>query len=124
MARNTSVAAYQSITENGLLSRRRWEVYEVLYRFGPLTQLELAKAHFQHTQARNVQPRISELAALGVVEHVGFKVDEVTQQKNMLWDVNDQLPVKPMKKKSSRARILELENEVRELKLKLKGELL
>jgi hypothetical protein len=114
--RQTSIDAYNAIKENGLLSDRRFEVYDVLYQHGPLTQLQLASIYFPKTQPRNVQPRVSELVALGVVCWVGNTLDTSTHQTNMLWDVTDKLPLVPMKSETRAHKILRLESENAELR--------
>ena len=123
MIRSTSIEAYRTIQENGLLSKRRWEVYDILYQHGPLTQLELAEHYFPGTQPRNVQPRVSELEDLQVVSCVGHKIDARTKMANMLWDVTDNLPIKPEKKKSKDKIIAELRAEIADLHRRLRGEL-
>ena len=40
MARKTSIEAYNVIKASGKLGVRAFQVYQVLYNFGPLTQAE------------------------------------------------------------------------------------
>ena len=123
MVRQTSLHAYNQIRDNGLLSKRRWEVYDVLFHNGPLTHLELAERYVPGTQPRNVQPRVSELENLKVVVCVGHKVDDRTKMVNMLWDVTDCIPAIPEKKKSKNQIITELRAEIADLRRRWRGEL-
>lgn len=81
MIRNTSVDAYITIKNNGLLSAKRWIVYHILFEHGPLTGME-------------VRARLNELRALSVAEEQGVRVCSVTGMRVILWDVTQRLPVK------------------------------
>jgi len=113
--RRTSVEIYNRIKDDGLLGRLQFQVYDALYNFGPLTQNELHQHHFKHTQPRNIQPRVSELESFGVVSCVGERKCEITGNICMIWDVNENLPIKPEKKKSKDQLIRELRLEVQRL---------
>jgi hypothetical protein len=93
--RKTSIEAYKQITASGLLSRRRMEVYEILFHHGPLTAhgvVEFARSFAPSANQTSFNARLSELKRLGVVQEVGYKDDVVSGHKCILWDVNDQLP--------------------------------
>lgn len=110
MVRETSVEAYRTIKENGLLSRRRWEAYEALFDCGPATATEV----FNHMTpkgksmvASNVRARLGELRDMGCVKEVGEKVESSTGATVILWDVTRGLPAKyekPKKKKCPHCR--------------------
>lgn len=95
MVRRTSIDAYREIERNGLLSRRRWEVYEILYHHGPLTANGVANffpaTHNAH--GSNVHARINELIEHGCVCELGKK-EETTGMLNYVYDVTDDLPRK------------------------------
>lgn len=86
--RNTSIDSYIQIKNNSLLSEKRFQVYDLLYRHGPATAGEL----FQIIQKNTINSRLSELQALGVVSQVGDKVCNFTGKLSTLWDVTSDLP--------------------------------
>jgi hypothetical protein len=92
--RKTSLEAYATIRDNGLLSKRRFEVYEYLYQYGPLTIADLCARFQKHHYNGSFAGRISELAEMGVIEAVGEKVNDYSGMKAILWDVTDALPRK------------------------------
>lgn len=101
MIRQTSINAYLEIKEKGLLSKRRWQVYEVLYQHGPLTGREVNKilATARGNNSSTFIGRLSELRDLGIVYECGEKFDSETNQTVLLWDVTDKLPIKLEKQK-------------------------
>ena len=125
MPRDTSIEAYQRITENGLLSFRRMQVYEYLFQHGPCTarQITLALRESEAFKGKDVTDsgfhgRLSELRDRGVVSEVGR-----TEGENgvvILWDVTSKLPEEPPEKVSEKKRmeseIVDLRSEIRELR--------
>jgi Fe2+ or Zn2+ uptake regulation protein len=102
MKRKTSIEAYTRIKENGLLSKRRWEVYEILYHNGPLTAHEvvaIARRTYPHANQTSFNARLTELEEVGVAETCGEKINPVSGFHNKLWDVNDKIPLKFEKEK-------------------------
>ena len=103
MIRKTSIEAYHTIKENGLLSEKRQRVYEILFNHGPLIGAEVAeiyKRKFGRTAAsETIRNRLTELRNAGVVSEVGRSIDSNTAMKVILWDVTDKLPIKPGKTK-------------------------
>lgn len=94
MTRRTSIDAYNTIKSNGLLSKRKWEVYTCLYEHGPLTQREatdLLKA-----EGSSITPRFAELERLGVIAGVGQKISSTGMTVD-LYDVTDRIPFKAEK---------------------------
>lgn len=108
VTRTTSAAAYKTIRDNGLLSRRRWQVYKILYKFGPLTGNEIAvifkKNFMPATRVQNqlsMTTRLAELRELGAVREIGKRICSVSGMTVILWDVTDCLPSKKDRKKES-----------------------
>lgn len=107
MARQTSVDAYKEIRDNGLLSERRWQVYDVLFHYGPLTGNEALKIlvacyKIFAGNAPSIISRLGELRAMGVVMETKQRACTVTGMTVIEWDVTDKLPVKfdkPVKEK-------------------------
>jgi hypothetical protein len=99
MVRETSIAAYNAIKDNGLLSGRRFEVYEFLFQHGPCTGNELlAKMKLEidrfNGNAPNVVTRLGELRDFGVVRELGTRKCNITGMTVTVWDVTDKLPTK------------------------------
>ena len=69
MIRQTSIEAYHKIRKDGLLSMRRWETYDALYRCGPKTAAELAclmPGYKSQSVGANVHARLCELREMGI----------------------------------------------------------
>lgn len=95
--RLTSINAYNRIKDEGLLSQRRLEVYQILYQHGPLTANEIvrkAKESHPNVNQTGFNARLSELKRMKVVAEVGDRHDEVSGHRCLLWDVTDGLPSK------------------------------
>lgn len=107
MIRDTSIEAYNTIKANGLLSERRFEVYEALYFFGPMTQTQVS-ARIKHALAHSITPRFAELKHMGVIIEVGEVICETTGMNVILWDVTKNLPT-PLDKKRPK---IEIEKEL------------
>lgn len=95
--RQTSIDCYNEIKANGLLSKRRMEVYEILFHHGQLTANEIvrvSKAEYPNTNPSSFHARLSELKRYGVIIEVGEKRDEVSGNNCYIWDLTDNLPSK------------------------------
>jgi hypothetical protein len=117
--RRTSIDAYRTIRDNGLLSARRWEAYDILYRYGPMTSNEIferAKLHGNPNYRHNTNARMTELRDRGVAVEVGTKKCSVTGHNVILWDVTEALPRKPTRSVSVRPSKKELRDAANELR--------
>lgn len=96
MTRQTSIDAYNTIKNNGLLSERRWQVYDALYKYGPCTCSELFK--FMKIQNHGANPaihvRLRELERAGCITEIGTRLCAITGMTVIDWDVTSDLPVK------------------------------
>jgi len=93
--RSTSREVYFKIKEDGLLSKRRLEVYEILYKHGPLTANEIvriAKEKYPNANQTGFNARLSELKRMEAIIEVGEKQDAVSGHRCYLWDVTDKMP--------------------------------
>lgn len=101
--RRTSESTFRAVTESGMLSQRRAQVYEALYSYGPCTINELYKkmSWVNNVQA-NLHARMGELRDMGVVAEVGERVCSVTGQTVIEWQTTDQLPGKLKKSTKSK----------------------
>jgi len=94
MVRETSIECYNEIKSNGLLTKRRFEVYEAIYNSAPCTASEVFKANNLET---NQSGRFTELRNLGVIYEVRTRKCNITNRTAIEWDLTDRLPkmVKP-----------------------------
>ncbi len=93
--RQTSIDCYNQIKASGLLSKRRFEVYEAIYKNAPCTTNEALKDIY--SGSHGVGSRTTELRDLGVIYEKGIKKCTVTGKKVIEWDLTDKLPIKPEK---------------------------
>lgn len=100
--RKTSVEAYREIKTGGLLSKRRFEVYECLFYNGPMTASEISEmlpGKKSRTIGSNVHARLGELRESGVVYEVKERICSISGKNVIEWDVTDKLPAPIQKKK-------------------------
>ncbi len=101
MIRETSRMAYNFIKERGLLSKRRFQVYELVYTFGPLTMnqlLEKANMMYGNKNSGVYSTRLSELRDVGCLQELGTTICPISKRKVILWDVTEKLPQKKKEK--------------------------
>ena len=90
MVRQTSAQAYRNIKLNGLLTERRFEVYEFVYENGPCTAKDVVMGLDTDAVTRGsgtFNGRLSELREQGVVEEVGTTICPHSGQEVLLWNV-------------------------------------
>ena len=88
--RQTSIDCFNQIKQEGLLSKRRLEVYESIYNSAPCTASEVFKDKNLKT---NQSGRFTELRDLGVIYEKGERVCSITGMNVIEWDLTDRLPV-------------------------------
>lgn len=100
MVRDTSIESYNTIKENGLLSKLKWKTYSALFDFGPCTAGELfQRAGWNHGKNNhNISSRLGELRNMEVVTEIGKTICSVTGMTVIKWDVTSKLPKKLPKK--------------------------
>lgn len=109
MTRQTSVDAYNKLKASGDLSLRRWQVYEVVYQYGPMTS---AMAHQQLVHESRVgkiaqtRARFTELLDMGVLQEMGTTICPITGHRVILWDCTSADTVKPLPRKQSSREII------------------
>lgn len=94
MTRQTSIDAYNTIKENGMLAKRRWEVYSILFSHGPMTGNQIIQYVGKIQNTGSIKTRLSELRDRGVVVELGTVKDPITGVTVILWDVTKNLPIK------------------------------
>jgi hypothetical protein len=92
--RQTSIDCYNNIKANGLLSKRRFEVYEALIKISPCTATELQNSMDFNNGGRDCMKRISELRDLGVIYERRERNCSITGKMVIEWDLTDKLPSK------------------------------
>jgi hypothetical protein len=110
--RETSIAAFNTIKENGLLSRVRFQVYEALVTATDNGHAPSAAElyYFMRDQKRNpthsnITTRLGELRDMGVAREAGKKKCPVTGTTVIAWRAVDALPRRLLKPKKARAHI-------------------
>lgn len=102
MIRQTSRDSYNANKE--FLSERRWQIYNVLWNYGPLTGGEVfqfMKKEYGESFVTNSNTvtRLGELRDMGVVSEIGEKTCSISGQNVILWDVTNQIASKLTEKK-------------------------
>lgn len=103
MVRQNSIEVYNQINEDNLLSKRRKQVYNLLYEFGPATASEIRvilekQLDLADRKTINVASRMTELVERKVAYEVAVKKCSVTGYEASLFDITANLPVKVMKR--------------------------
>ena len=88
--RQTSIDCYRKIKSEGLLAKRRLEVYEAIFKNAPCTTNEALKDI--HSGSHGVGSRTSELRELGVIYEVQNRKCTITGMNVIEWDLTDNLP--------------------------------
>jgi hypothetical protein len=114
--RKTSIECFNKIKQEGLLSKRRLEVYEALYTSAPCTSSEAIRNAKTTFGVFGVSSRFTELRDLGVIYEKGEKQCSITGRNVIEWDLTDKLPVNfKSNKKTKKQRIDDAINSFREL---------
>jgi hypothetical protein len=115
--RETSLEALRHITETGILGRARTRVYEVLYRYGPLAEFEVADYSDVTGYGSTLAKRVSELYEMGLVKVAGETKHPRTGRRCIQWDVTTEIPREPYRPKLSlRKQLAKVEEEVHQLR--------
>lgn len=97
MRRQTSIETYNKIKSSGLLSNRRFEVYDMLYHSGPMTANDLVRLQKEKNPNANQtgwNARFSELEKMGVIKAIGTKKDSISGNECVVWETTNELPAK------------------------------
>ena len=93
--RQTSIDCYNQIKANGLLSKKRFEIYEALCNLAPCTSAEaLSTLLSKNSAITSSRARFTELRELGVIYEKGTKRCSITGKTAIEWDLTDKLPIK------------------------------
>jgi hypothetical protein len=114
ITRQTSIDCYNKIKQEGLLSKRRLEVYEAILKNAPCTTNEALKDLY--SGSHGVGSRTTELRDVGVIYEKGEKKCSITGRNVIEWDLTDRLPVNLKKtNKTKKHRTDDALNSLREL---------
>ena len=112
--RQTSIDCYNQIKQEGLLSKRRLEIYEAILKNAPCTTNEALKD--VHSGSHGVGSRTTELRDAGVIYEKDVRPCRVTGRNVIEWDLTDRLPVNIKKSnKTKKQRTNDALNSFREL---------
>lgn len=117
--RKTSIEAYHNIKENGLLSKRRFEVYEFLFNNGPCTQRQVYMGVGNGNNFSSYTSRFSELRRMNLIDDFGTTICQHTGQTVLFFDVTENLPKKLDKKETKDQIINKLQNRIVDLEIQL-----
>ncbi len=92
--RDTSIQVYHDIRESGLLGELQLAVYEVIAKFGPISEGELWKEHFPDKQRTSTSPRFAELHRRGAIEMAGKRTCRFTGRTVYVWKITGDMPKK------------------------------
>ena len=91
--RQTSIDCYNEIKANGLLSKKRLEVYEAILKNAPCTSGEaFATMMTKKNQISQSRARFTELRELGVIYEKGIRKCRITGRNVIEWDLTDRVP--------------------------------
>ena len=97
MIRNTSVLAYNQIKEEGLLSKMRFYVYDLIFQHGPVNISQLIKISEGGgsgiINTGSISGRISELVDRGVIEEDYTGKCPLTGRQTIFWRITNSLPI-------------------------------
>lgn len=95
--RDTSLLAFEQIKREGILGRLQWQVYALLFEWGPMTAREITQ-FFQDNHGSEAitsfEPRLPELERMGVVHRPFRRQDRRTGRLAYVWDVTSQVPTR------------------------------
>lgn len=118
MSQGTSVSAYHSIRDSGLLGELQLKVVHAIALNGPLTSGELAEYHLDAARV-SISPRLAELKTQGVVKEAEKRACAATGRECIAWDLTGNVPAKLSKKELILKEIQKFEGKIEKLKKKL-----
>lgn len=94
--RQTSAQAYHQIKEEGLLSKRRLQVYSIIADHGPINCRGIINiaARGQVTNTGAISGRLSELEKMRVITEAFRDKCPITGHQTAMWMITNRLPVK------------------------------
>ena len=106
MTRETSTETFRQITEEGLLTKLRQQVYEIIVKHGPMTAHELVAKGQEIFNTTNPMDswhqRLSEMERSSVIRTNGKRPCKITGRLVYEWESTNNLPIKTESKKKAK----------------------
>jgi hypothetical protein len=113
--RQTSINCFNQIKKEGLLSKRRLEVYEAIFKNAPCTTNEALKDIY--SGSHGVGSRTTELRDCGVIYEKGIRKCAITGRNVIEWDLTDNLP-KELKRSNRKNKLKVLKEMIADLQIR------
>ena len=127
MTQRTSIETYTEIKNSGLLSEKRWKVYDIFYQLNrPLTGAEVSqiyKANYPSSQhSETIRNRITELKDMGLLAEFEIVDCAFTGRKVCTFITTNNLPEKLEKKETLNQKLDKILEEIKLLGIYLSDE--
>jgi Fe2+ or Zn2+ uptake regulation protein len=127
MTQRTSIETYYEIKNSGLLSEKRWKVYDIFYQMNrPLTGAEVSqiyKANYPSSQhSETIRNRITELKEMGLLAEFEIVDCTFTGRKVYTFITTNNLPEKLEKKETLNQKLDKILEEIKLLGISLSDE--
>ena len=127
MTQRTSIETYYEIKNSGLLSEKRWKVYDIFYQNNrPLTGAEVSqiyKANYPSSQhSETIRNRITELKEMGLLAEFEIVDCTFTGRKVYTFVTTNNLPEKLEKKETLNQKLEKILDEIKLLGISLSDE--
>ena len=95
MTRKTSIDTYNTVSNNGLLSKIRLQIYQTLYHHGAMSINETFKKIYpgdaNGQKITSYGPRFAELKKIGVIEECGERPCNTTGHTVLVFQTTDNI---------------------------------
>ena len=127
MIQRTSIETYTEIKNSGLLSEKRWRVYDIFYQLNrPLTGAEVSqiyKSNYPSSQhSETIRNRITELKEMGLLAEFEIVDCTFTGRKVYTFITTNNLPEKLEKKETLNQKLDKILEEIKLLGIYLSDE--
>jgi len=127
MTQRTSIETYHEIKNSGLLSEKRWKVYDIFYQNNrPLTGAEVSqiyKGNYPSSQhSETIRNRITELKEMGLLAEFEMVDCTFTGRKVYTFVTTNNLPEKLEKKETLNQKLDKILEEIKLLGISLSDE--
>ncbi len=122
----TSIEIFNKITNENLLSKKRGQVYKIVYAHGPMTGSQVSKIfkerHISSQHSESIRNRITELVQQGVVIEVGAGKCPITHNHVLWFDTTNYLPQNLKRKLTQKEKKKKLIDKIYALGVQLNGQ--
>lgn len=97
MTRQSSIDVWKEINNGGYIGRKQLQVYNVIYKHGPMSGAEVSKfmriaGQRKNLESENVRNRITELVKLGIVREIGRDICPISNRSVLFFEVSGEMP--------------------------------